>query len=75
MDFIGFCNSLIIIAICTKKKKVFVQYVEDTKKVLTYAGKCAIIYTVKGTRKRTSKKLKYWLVHKIFTWQTEKNML
>lgn len=59
MDFIGFCNSLITVAICTKKKKVFVQYVEDAKKVLTFAGKYAIIYLYlnKGHRKKEKCKI------------------
>lgn len=55
MDFIEFCNSLITVAICTKKKKIFVQYVEDAKKVLTYTGKCAIINIVKRIRKEQAK--------------------
>nr|DAE78132.1 MAG TPA: hypothetical protein [Caudoviricetes sp.] len=33
-----FSNSLITIAICTKKKKIFVQFVESAKIVLTFTA-------------------------------------
>lgn len=61
MNLIIFCNDLIITAICTKKKKVFVQYAEDAKKVLTYIKKHDIIYLYLNKRYRKKEKCK---IHK-----------